>query len=175
MIRRFKEKSPRVHETAFVADTAMVIGDVVIEEGVSIWYGTVVRGDTDLISIGKGTNIQDNSVLHSDKDLPTIIGEGVTVGHKAIVHACTIGDNTLIGMGSTILDGAVIGSNVLVGAGSLVTPGKKIPDGTLVKGAPAQVVRALTELEIEGLKRSAAHYTELGKEHKYETYEVTQS
>ncbi len=147
----------------WVAPDAQVIGDVRIGEDVSVWFGAVIRADNEPILIGARSNIQDLSVLHSDPGSPLTIGEGVTVGHKVTLHGCTIGDNSLIGIGAIILNRARIGANCLVGAGALVTEGKAFPDGVLIMGAPARVVRELTAEQIEGLKRSADHYVANGQ------------
>jgi carbonic anhydrase/acetyltransferase-like protein (isoleucine patch superfamily) len=149
---------PDVAPDAWVADTARVIGDVVLEAGSSIWFGAVLRGDTDRITVGEGSNIQDGSVLHADEGVPLTVGKNVTVGHMVMLHGCTIGDESLIGIGATVLNNARIGKNCLVGAGSLVTEGKAFPDGSLIMGSPAKVVRQLTPEQIEGLRHSAAHY-----------------
>lgn len=151
---------PEVHPSAFVADSAQVIGDVCLAEDSSVWFGTVIRGDTEHISVGAGSNIQDASVLHADRGFPLTIGERVTVGHKVMLHGCTVGDESLIGIGAVVLNGAKIGRHCLVGAGSLVTEGKEFPDGSMILGSPARVVRQLTPEQIEGLRRSAAHYVE---------------
>lgn len=150
--------APRVAASAWVADNAQVMGDVSIGEGASVWFGTTVRGDTDTITIGAGSNVQDGSVLHADDGVPLNIGENVTVGHQVMLHGCTIGDESLIGIGAIVLNGAKIGKNCLVGAGSLVTEGKEFPDGSMILGSPARVVRQLTPEQIEGLRRSAEHY-----------------
>lgn len=142
----------------WIADTATVLGNVEIGEDVGIWFGAVLRGDNERISIGAGSNVQDNSVLHTDPGFPLSVGTGCTIGHRAILHGCTIGDGSLVGMGATILNGARIGKNCLVGAAALVTEGKEIPDGSLAIGAPAKVVRPLTDSEIAGLARSAQNY-----------------
>ncbi len=147
----------------WVAPGAHVIGDVRIGEDVSVWFGAVIRGDNEPIRIGRRSNIQDLSVLHSDPGSPLTIGDGVTVGHKVTLHGCTVGDNSLIGIGATLLNRARIGANSLVGAGALVTEGKVFPDGVLIMGAPARVVRELTPEQIEGLKRSAEHYVANGR------------
>ncbi|MCR4672725.1 MAG: gamma carbonic anhydrase family protein [Lachnospiraceae bacterium] len=139
---------------------AVVVGDVKIGEGSSVWYNAVVRGDENPIVIGKNTNVQDCAVIHCNEVYPTIIGDGVTIGHAAIVHSATIGDNTLIGMGAIILNGAVIGKDCLIGAGALVTGKTVIPDGSLVLGSPAKVKRQLTEEEIEGNRFSSGWYKE---------------
>jgi carbonic anhydrase/acetyltransferase-like protein (isoleucine patch superfamily) len=141
-----------------VAETATVIGNVTLAEDTGIWFGAVLRGDNELISIGRGSNIQDLCMLHTDPGFPLTVGEGCTIGHRAILHGCTIGDNALIGMGAIVLNGARVGRDCLIGAGALVTEGKDIPDGSLVVGAPGKVIRALTPEEIERNRRSAAHY-----------------
>jgi carbonic anhydrase/acetyltransferase-like protein (isoleucine patch superfamily) len=150
--------TPRVALSAWVADSAQVIGDVDLGADVSVWFGTVIRGDVDAIRIGRGCNIQDASVLHCDAGKPLILGENVTVGHKVMLHGCNIGDNSLIGIGAIVLNGARIGKNCLVGAGSLVTEGKEFPDGSMILGSPAKVVRALSPEQIAGLALSAQRY-----------------
>ena len=150
----------RVHLSAFVARGAVVVGDVTIDEDASVWFGAVLRGDNDPITIGRDTNIQDGSVLHSDPGEPLTIGDGVTVGHMVMLHSCEIGDNTLIGIGSVILGRARIGKNCIIGANTLITEGKEIPDGSLVMGQPGKVVRPLEPGQIEALKASAAHYVQ---------------
>jgi carbonic anhydrase/acetyltransferase-like protein (isoleucine patch superfamily) len=152
--------TPRVAETAWVADNAQVVGDVDVGSDASIWFGVTVRGDTDTISIGEGTNVQDGSVLHADHGVPLTIGRRVTVGHQVMLHGCQIGDESLIGIGAVVLNGARIGRHCLVGAGALVTEGKEFPDGSMILGSPAKVVRQLTPEQIEGLRMSAAHYIE---------------
>lgn len=151
-------KTPKISARAFVAPGATVLGDVTVHEGACVLYGAVVRGDNEPITIGRGSNIQDGCILHMDPGHPVTVGEGCTVGHGAILHGCTIGDNTLVGMGATILDGAVIGRDCLVGAGALVTSNVHIPDGSMVLGAPAKVVRPLRAEEIEANRQSALHY-----------------
>jgi carbonic anhydrase/acetyltransferase-like protein (isoleucine patch superfamily) len=150
--------APSMADTAWVADSAQVIGNVVLGDQASVWFGTVVRGDTERISIGAGSNIQDTSVLHADIGKPLVIGERVTVGHQAVLHGCTVGDESLIGIGAIILNGAKIGKNCLVGAGSLVTEGKEFPDGSMIMGAPAKLVRQLTAEQMASLRDSAQHY-----------------
>ena len=152
--------APIVPDSAWIADSAQVLGDVALGEDASVWFGTVVRGDTDKITIGAGTNIQDASVLHADRGVPLVIGANVTVGHQVMLHGCTIGDETLIGIGAVVLNNAKIGKNCLVGAGSLVTEGKEFPDGSMILGSPAKVVKQLSPEQIEGLRRSARHYVE---------------
>jgi carbonic anhydrase/acetyltransferase-like protein (isoleucine patch superfamily) len=152
--------TPQVASSAWVADSAQVIGNVVLGEEASVWFGTVIRGDVDAITIGRGSNIQDASVLHCDAGKPLVIGDNVTVGHKVMLHGCTIGDGSLIGIGAIVLNGATIGKHCLVGAGSLVTEGKEFPDGSMIMGTPAKVVRALTPEQIAGLDLSAQRYRE---------------
>ena len=152
--------APHIAATAWVADSAQVMGQVELGEGASVWFGAVVRGDTDRITIGAGSNIQDASVLHADAGQPLLVGERVTVGHQVVLHGCTIGDESLIGIGAVVLNGAKIGKNCLVGAGALVTEGKDFPDGSMILGSPAKAVRQLTPAQIEGLRQSARHYTD---------------
>ena len=150
--------APEVDPSAWIADSAQVMGRVTLAEDVSVWFGTVIRGDTESITIGRGSNIQDGTVMHADIGMPIVLGEHVTVGHKVMLHGCTIGDESLIGIGAVVLNGARIGKNCLVGAGSLVTEGKEFPDGSMIMGTPAKVVRQLTPEQIEGLRQSAQHY-----------------
>lgn len=158
--------APVISPSAWVADSAEVIGRVELGEDASIWFQTVVRGDTDHIRIGAGTNIQDASVLHADHGSPLTIGRHVTVGHKVMLHGCTIGDESLIGIGAVVLNGAKIGKNCLVGAGALVTEGKEFPDGSMILGSPAKVVRQLTPEQIEGLRQGARHYVDNARRFK---------
>ena len=144
----------------WVAPDANLIGNIELRSGTSVWFGSTLRGDNELISLGAGSNIQENCVLHTDLGYPLNIGANCTIGHKAMLHGCTIGDNTLIGMGATILNGAKIGKNCLIGAGALITEGKEIPDGSLVMGVPGKVVRQLDQSAILGLTASALHYQE---------------
>ena len=151
--------APEIDEAvAWIAPTAVLVGQVVVKADAGIWFGVVARGDNEPIVIGARSNVQDNVVLHTDMGFPLTIGEGCTIGHKAMLHGCTIGDNTLIGMGATILNGARIGRNCLIGAGALITEGKVIPDGSLVVGAPGRVIRELDAAAITGLTRSADGY-----------------
>ena len=154
------ELSPSIDPSAWVADSAQVIGNVSLAQDVSIWFGAVLRGDTEHMRIGRGSNIQDGSVLHADIGKPLTVGEDVTVGHKVMLHGCTIGDGSLIGIGAVVLNGARIGRHCLVGAGALVTEGKEFPDGSMIIGAPAKAVRQLTAEQIEGLRGSARGYVE---------------
>ena len=157
-IYQLDEHTPQVHPTAFVADSAQVVGRVTLGEGSSVWFNTVIRADNEPMTIGTGSNIQDGSVLHSDTGFPLSVGERVTVGHQVVLHGCTVGDESLIGIGAVVLNGAKIGKHCLVGAGSLVTEGKEFPDGSMILGSPAKVVRQLTPEQIDGLRRSAQHY-----------------
>ena len=154
---------PQSGEGAWIAPDAQVVGNVVLGAGTSVWFGAVIRGDNEPVRIGARSNIQDGSVLHSDPGSPLSVGEGVTVGHKVVLHGCTIGDNSLVGIGAIVLNQAVIGRNSIVGAGSLVPEGKVFPDGVLLLGSPARVVRELTDEQIEGLRRSAEHYVGNGQ------------
>lgn len=151
-------KKPTVHSDAFVAFNATVRGDVRIGEGASIFYGAVLRGDRAPITIGPGSNVQENCVVHVEYDLPVVLGRDVTVGHGAILHGCTVGDETLIGMGAILLNGAVIGRHCIVGAGALVTQNTVIPDGSLVYGSPAKVKGQLDEAAIADILRNAVDY-----------------
>ena len=144
----------------WVAPGARVMGNVRLQTGASVWFNAVIRGDNELIDIGENTNIQDGTIMHTDPGMPLTIGAGCTIGHQAILHGCTIGENSLVGMGATILNGAVIGANSLVGANALVTEGKVFPEGSLIVGSPAKAVRELDAAAIQGLKGSALHYRE---------------
>jgi carbonic anhydrase/acetyltransferase-like protein (isoleucine patch superfamily) len=164
MILPFGDSQPRLANGVWIAPTATVIGDVEIGEGSSLWFGAVVRGDVYPIRIGRGTNIQDNSVLHvSAGEHAVQVGNDVTVGHAVTLHGCTVGDGALVGIGSIVLDGAVVGEEALIGAGSLVTPGTVIPPRVLALGSPCRVKRPLTEEELAHLRASGPHYVELAK------------
>ncbi|MDJ0929724.1 gamma carbonic anhydrase family protein [Breoghania sp.] len=159
LLYRLDDHEPKTEGDAFwVANGAQVIGQVFLGRDVGIWFGSVLRGDNEPIRIGARTNIQEMTMIHTDSGHPVEIGEGCTIGHRAIIHGCTIGDNSLIGMGAIVLNGAKIGKNCLIGAGALVTEGKEIPDGSLVMGMPGKVVRALDEEAIAGLRSSADRY-----------------
>ena len=157
-IYQIGELKPDLHPSAWVADSAQVIGQVTMAQDSSIWFGTVVRGDTETIHIGRGSNVQDGCVLHADPGKPLNIGDGVTIGHQVMLHGCTIGDGSLIGIQSVVLNGARIGKNCLVGANALITEGKEFPDGSLIVGSPAKVVRALDETAIARLSKSTDGY-----------------
>jgi carbonic anhydrase/acetyltransferase-like protein (isoleucine patch superfamily) len=174
-IRTFKGKSPVIDKTAYVDESAVIIGDVTIGEHSSIWPMVVARGDVHSIKIGRETNIQDGSILHVIHDgkyspggFPLIIGNCVTAGHRVTLHACTVGDHCLIGMSATIMDGAVLGDKIIIGAGSLVPTGKELASGFLYVGTPVKQVRALTDEEYEFLEYSAKHYAKLKEQHKRE-------
>ena len=163
MIHRIKNDIPEVHPSAFVAHNAEVAGRVTVAEGASVWFSASVRGDIAPISIGKNSNVQDGAVVHCDTGMPCIIGDGVTVGHGAIIHSCTIGNNALIGMGAILLNGAVIGEDSIVGAGALVTSGKVFPPRSMIIGSPAKVLRELTDTEVTHNRENALHYTQLAR------------
>ncbi|MDR2129290.1 MAG: gamma carbonic anhydrase family protein [Burkholderiaceae bacterium] len=153
-------KAPRVHELAWVADSAQVMGQVTLAAHASVWFGCVLRGDADAIFVGEGSNIQDGCILHVDRGFALDVGQRVTVGHHAMLHGCSVGDESLIGIGAVVLNGARIGKNCLVGAGALVTEGKAFADGSMILGSPARVVRQLTPEQIEGVRQNARHYME---------------
>jgi carbonic anhydrase/acetyltransferase-like protein (isoleucine patch superfamily) len=159
-IYRLDNETPRIAATAWVAESAQVMGNVELLDDASVWFGAVLRGDMDLLSIGPRSNVQDGSVIHSDPGFPMTLEADVTVGHLVMLHGCTVGAGSLIGIQSIVLNGARIGKHCLVGAGSLVTEGKEFPDGSMILGRPAKVVRALTAEEIDNLLRPAAHYVE---------------
>jgi len=152
--------TPRIADTAWVADSAQVIGNVELADDASVWFGVIMRGDNEPMRVGRGSNIQDGSMVHSDPGFPMTLGENVTIGHQVMLHGCTVGDGSLIGIQAVVLNGAKIGKNCLVGAGALVTEGKEFPDGSMIIGSPAKVVRQLTPEQIAGLQRSAEHYVE---------------
>lgn len=159
-------QSPQLGNGAWIADSAHVIGAVELGENASIWFGAVVRGDTETIRIGRNSNVQDLSVLHADMGTPLSIGDNVTIGHQVMVHGCTIGDNTLIGIGAVVLNRARIGRNCIVGAGSVVTEGKEFPDNSLIIGSPAKVIRTLDEASARKLAESAEHYVDNAARYK---------
>jgi len=157
---QYGERIPCVHESVFMAPNASVIGSVVLAENVSVWFGATIRGDNDNITLGRNSNVQEGAVLHTDPGIALTVGENVTIGHQAMLHGCTIGDGSLIGIQAVILNGAVIGKECLVGAGAIVTERKVFPDRSLILGAPARVVRSLSDEEIAGLLKSAASYVD---------------
>ena len=158
MIYELEGITPEIADDAWVAPDANLIGKVVIEADASVWFGSTLRGDNEEVRIGAGSNVQENCVLHTDMGYPLSVGRYVTVGHKAMLHGCTIGDGSLIGMGATVLNGAIIEPNCLIGAGALITEGKRIPEGSLVMGSPGKVVRQLDAEAIAGLRMSAEGY-----------------
>ena len=160
MIITFNGKTPDTENAAFVADNAAVTGDVALRRGSSVWFSAVIRGDGPHIEIGEESNIPDGCVLHADEGFPLTVGRGVTVGHGAILHGCTVGDGSLIGMGAIVLNGAVIGKDCIVGAGALVTGGRVFEDSSLILGSPAKTVRTLSPEEVRGNRISAAHYVQ---------------
>ena len=157
-IYQLDEHTPQIDESAWLAESADVMGAVSLAAQTSVWFGAVIRGDTETITIGEGSNVQDLAVIHADNGMPVVVGKHVTVGHKVMLHGCTIGDESLIGIGAIVLNGVRIGKNCLVGAGSLVTEGKEFPDGSMILGSPAKVVRQLSPEQIESLRASARHY-----------------
>ncbi|KAI3349441.1 gamma carbonic anhydrase family protein [Clostridium botulinum] len=163
MVKNFLNNSPNISESVYISETSVIIGEVVIKENSNIWFGAVLRGDEQSIFIGSETNIQENVVIHGDGDNNVIVGNGVTIGHGAIIHGCEIGDNVLIGMGAIILNGAKISKNSIVAAGSLITQNKEFEDGSLILGNPAKVIRKLTQEEIQANKESSLTYVKLAK------------
>ena len=172
-IYQLGDDAPRIAATAWVADTAAVIGRVSLGEGASVWYGAVLRGDNDWITLGARSNVQDGSVLHTDVGFPLTLGDDVTVGHQVMLHGCTVGDGSLIGIQAVVLNGARIGRNCLVGAGAVVTEGKEFPDGSLILGAPAKAVREVTPEQIERLRHGAQHYVENAERHRARLKRIT--
>ncbi|HEX3033103.1 MAG TPA: gamma carbonic anhydrase family protein [Bacillota bacterium] len=163
MLIEFKGFKPKVAKDCFIAPGAQLVGRVEIASRASVWFNAVIRGDEEKVFVGEGTNVQDGCILHQDVGYPLLIGKGVTLGHNAILHGCIIGDNVLVGMGATILNGAKIGDGSIVGAGALVTQGKEIPPNSLVVGAPAKVIRQLTEEESASIRESEKIYCELAE------------
>lgn len=166
MVLSLGSKVPTLAPDVFVAESAAVVGDVTIGRGSSVWYSAAVRGDLDSITIGEGSNIQDNVTLHSDENAPIVIGDGVSVGHNAVIHGSTIGNNSLIGMNATILNGAVIGANCIVGANALVTAGSRFPEGSLIVGCPAESVAEIYSVQVEANIKNAHLYEKLATLHR---------
>ena len=173
MIYALDERRPNVSASSYVAPNATVLGTVTLKDDSSVWFGVVIRGDCDEIVIGEGSNIQDNSVLHTDPGYPMTIGRGVTVGHKVMLHGCEIGDHSLIGINAVILNGAKIGRECLIGANCLITEKTEIPDGAMVIGSPGKVKRMLTEEERMGLRQAAGHYVDNARRFRRALQEVT--
>ncbi|HYO53539.1 gamma carbonic anhydrase family protein [Archangium sp.] len=166
-LRRFRDKTPRVHPSCFIEDSAQVIGDVELGEDTSVWFNSVLRGDVNAIRIGRRTNIQDLTMIHvTSTRYATAIGDDVTVGHHVVLHGCTVGNRVLVGMGAIVLDGVEIGDDCIIGAGTLLTSGAKIPPGSLVVGSPGKVKRAITEEERAFLLESAKHYVHTAADHR---------
>jgi carbonic anhydrase/acetyltransferase-like protein (isoleucine patch superfamily) len=159
-------ESPEIPDSAWVADTAQVMGAVTLRENASVWFGAILRGDTERITIGANSNVQDGTVIHCDHGYPVDIADNVTIGHQVMLHGCTVGEGSLIGIGAVVLNGAKIGRHCLVGARALITEGKEFPDGSMIIGSPAKVVKSLTPEQIEGLRRSAAHYVDNARRYK---------
>ncbi len=160
MIYGLADRRVQAEGEHFIADTAVLIGSVLLKRNASVWFNAVIRGDNELITVGENSNVQDGSVLHTDPGYPLVIGSDVTIGHKVMLHGCTIGDGSLVGINAVILNGARIGKHCLIGANALITEGKEIPDGSLVMGSPGKVVKSLSADQIQGLKMSAKHYVE---------------
>lgn len=165
-VYQLEDAVPELHATAWVADSAQVIGRVRMGLGSSVWYGAVLRGDNEWITLGARANVQESSVLHTDPGFPLTLGEDVTVGHQAMLHGCTVGDGSLIGIQAVVLNGAKIGKNCLVGAGSIVTEGKEFPDNSMILGAPAKWVKELSPEQVNRLKVAAAHYVQNAQRHR---------
>lgn len=165
-VYKLDQLEPQIHESAYLSPGAHVIGQVTLDALASVWFGTTIRADNAPIRIGKRSNIQENSVLHVDPDMPLTVGDDVTVGHQAMLHGCTIGDGSLIGIQAVVLNGARIGKGCLVGAGALVTEGKEFPDGVLIIGSPAKVARELTDKDIERLRKSAESYAQRASQYR---------
>jgi carbonic anhydrase/acetyltransferase-like protein (isoleucine patch superfamily) len=165
-IYQLGEHAPQIDATAFVADSASLIGKVTVEANASVWFGVTIRGDNERITIGANSNVQDGTVMHTDMGFPLTLGKNVSIGHQAMLHGCTVGDGALIGIQAVVMNGAKIGKGCLVGAGALVTEGKEFPDNSLIIGSPAKVVRTLTEDDLQRLAGNADIYMERGKLYK---------
>jgi carbonic anhydrase/acetyltransferase-like protein (isoleucine patch superfamily) len=168
MIITMNEKTPYTEKASFIAHSADIIGEVILGDDVSVWFNTTIRGDIASITIGDGSNVQDNCLIHVDRNIPTVVGKGVTVGHGVILHACTIEDDVLIGMGAIVLDESVIGKESLVAAGSLVPPKKVFPPRSLIMGSPARVVRSLSDDDIKKIKQNGKNYVSYGHTYNLE-------
>ncbi len=166
MIHNFKNNTPTLHKDSWVASNAVLIGKVILKKDANVWFNVVLRGDIEPITIGERSNVQDGSVFHTDPDCPLTLGKGVTVGHMVMLHGCEVGDDSLIGIGSTILNKTKIGKNCIIGANTLITENKIIPDRSLVLGSPGKIIREVTDKEIEEIKENANHYVENYKKYK---------
>ena len=166
MIYEFEKNTPVIHKNSWVASSAVLIGKVILKKDANVWFNVVLRGDIEPITIGEGSNVQDGSVFHTDPGCPLILGKNVTVGHMVMLHGCEVADDTLIGIGSTILNKTKIGKNCIIGANALITENKIIPDRSLVIGSPGKIIRQVTEKEIEEIKINAKHYVENYKKYK---------
>lgn len=171
-IYQLGDDAPEIDPSAYIADSATLIGKVTVAADASVWSGVTIRGDNERITIGTGSNVQEGTVMHTDMGFPLVLGKNVTVGHQAMLHGCTVGDGALIGIQAVVLNGAKIGKGCLVGAGAVVTEGKEFPDGSLILGAPAKVVRTLTEDDLLRLQGNAASYVERGKRFKAELKKI---
>jgi carbonic anhydrase/acetyltransferase-like protein (isoleucine patch superfamily) len=171
-IYQLGEHAPEIDTSSYVAESANLIGKVTLEANASVWDGATIRGDNERITIGENSNVQEGTVMHTDMGYPMVIGKNVTIGHQAMLHGCTVGDGSLIGIQAVILNGARIGKGCLVGAGALVTEGKEFPDHSLILGSPAKVVRTLTEEDLLRLQGSAASYVERGRRFKAELKKI---
>lgn len=161
----FGDLSPQIHPTAWVAENATLVGNIVLEAGASVWYGCVIRSEFEPIVIGEGSNVQDNTVMHTDPGIPLVVGKGVTIGHAAMIHGATLGDGCLVGLHATVLNRSVVGAQSLIAAGALVKEGQHIPSGVLAAGVPAKIVRELDDAARQGLALSAQHYVENAQAH----------
>ena len=166
MIYALDDKAPQIDARAWVADNATLIGNVRLAAAASIWWNAVLRGDNDLIDIGERSNIQDGSVLHTDPGLQLVVGQGVTIGHMVMLHGCTIGDDTLVGIGAIVLNRAVVGRGCLIGAGTLIPEGKVIPDGSVVMGSPGKIVRSVSDEDLARIRLAASHYVDHIQEYR---------
>ena len=175
MLYTLGDRRPQIDASCFIADSAQVIGSVVLEPNASVWFGVVIRGDNDLITIGADSNVQDTTVIHTDSGIEVRVGRGVTIGHRVMLHGCEVGDHSLIGIGAIVMNRAKIGRHCLIGAGALITEGKQIPDRSLVMGAPGRVVRQISDAEVHVLEGSAAHYVENAKRYRKELRALAQS
>lgn len=171
-IYQLGDTAPEIHPTAFIADSTHIIGNVTIGEHASVWYGVTIRGDNERIAIGANTNIQEAAVLHSDPGYPLTVGANVSVGHQAMLHGCSVGDGSLVGIQAVILNGARIGRNCLVGAGALVTEGKEFPDNSLIIGSPAKAVRILSDEQIAGMHANVGEYVARGQRYATELKQI---